>query len=540
MEFKRGVPWYQLMYIKNQQFEKVPPHEVKRSFERAEKIYQNWIEKQSIDEITENLLEKGTMKDKFASYKVLAQDEPLQMLEYLKTINELLADKPRMQVDAMNCGVQIYTKTLLPRRFLRKFADQPLKDAAENHLLVYYFEDRLKFYFDEFVKRIERAARAQQEFLRDNAIKSLGDLLRLTRENEKVLLNILIDKFGDPLAAVSNSAGKTIESVLKQHPQMTNETIKILQSRLGKFTEPAKKRALKFIGQLNLERGDKQASRDALATVRKELIPLLSKNDDSNNKVMASLMKQAQKCAEICDPKDIQDFIDPLYSYIEHSSFTTTLPALRLLYSIHKQAGQIPPKFYQFFYKFFNSPDLGSSTKHPQILNFMLEVLKAENDNTIVCQFLHRLLHIGLHMNDMFAVSVLYFCANIFKEKPNLKTMITKVDPELERKYDFRSDSPKSEAAPVTFPWILNMYMNSFHPAVKELAQKIAKLSDVKYDGDPFDDFSVTNQLKRIAGIKEATEDDQELLNNGFFGFESIPDFEDGNENEDDDVNDEE
>ncbi|EAY23281.1 hypothetical protein TVAG_185890 [Trichomonas vaginalis G3] len=535
MEFKRGVPWYQLMYMKTDKIEKVPPHEVNRSFERAEKNYQNWIEKQSFDEITENILEKGTLKDKFASYKVLAQDEPLKMLEYLKTINELLAGKPRLQVDAMNCGVSIYTKFLLPKRNLRKFAVEPLKDAPENHLLLFYFEDRLKFYFDEFTKRLERAARAKQEFLRDNAIRQLGELLRLTKENSAVHLNILIDKFGDPLSAVSNIAKGTIQTVLRQHPYMCDQVVKVLQSRMNKFTEPAQKRALKFIGQINIKNGSDDTAKEVLKTARKQLMAILDKKDESNNKVITALMKSVQNCVGKCEPKEVEEIIDPLYRYIQHSSIVTTLPALRLLYVIHRAHGEIPIKFYEFFYKFFNSADLGSSNKHPQILNFLLEVLKAENDNSITCTFLHRLLHIGLHMNDMFAVSVLYFCAALFKEKPQLRSMIKKVNPDLEKKYDFRSDSPKSEGSTVTFPWILNMYMNYFHPSVVELATAIATGNEVKYDGDPFDDFAVTTQLKHIAGITEISEDDQKLVTNCFVGFDAIPDFDDEEGANDDD-----
>ena len=537
MEFKRGVPWYEIIWSKSKSNEKLPQNEISREFNRAEKIYNDYVENQPIDEITASILEKGTLKDRFASYKVMAQDTPLLMLEYLKKLNELMSGKPRLQVDSMSCAAAIYGKNLLPkRRPLKKFADQVTRNCSDRVLLLYYFEDRLKYYYAEFIKATERAARAKQDFVRDPAIKTLGELMKQAPENELVILNILVDKFGDPLAAVSNIASIAIHNVLKDNPGMSPHVSKIIKQRMNNFSEPGKKRALKFIGQLQLQKDDKEAASELLATVREQLIPQLGKQNKENAKVISSLMRSAERCAEICDPKELKELVDPLYIFIAAAPISTALPALRLLHVLHKAQGSIPDKFYQFFYAFFNQTDFGSSQKHPQVLNFLLDVLKQEEDPKIACNFLHRLLHIGLHMNVMFTISVLYFCSTLFNEKPAIKGMMQKVQPELEMKYDFASESPNGEAATVTFPWILNLYMKHYHPAVVELAKKLAKGEEIQYNGDPFHDFSPTTQLNHISGRK-IEEDEQELLTNCFKEFDQIPDFEDL---DNDDENDEE
>ena len=527
MEFKRGVPWYEFIWSKqtNQQ-EKLPQNLISKEFDRAEKIYNEFVENQPIDEITANILENGTMKDRYASYKVLAQDHPLLMLEYLKKLNELMKGKPRLQVDSMACASQIYAKSLLPKkRPLKKFADQITRNASDRVLLLYYFEDRLKYYYAEFIKATERAARARQDFVRDPAIKTLGELMKEAPENELVILNILVDKFGDPLTSVSNVASIAIHNVLKDNPGMSPHVSKIIKQRMNSFSEPGKKRALNFIGQLQLQKDDKEAASELLATVREQLIPQLGRQKKEDSRVISSLMRSAERCAEICDPKELKELVDPLYIFIAAAPISTALPALRLLHKLHKAQGSIPDKFYQFFYAFFNQTDFGSSQKHPQVLNFLLDVLKEEDDPKIACNFLHRLLHIGLHMNVMFTVSVLYFCATLFKEKPAVKSMMQRIQPELELQYDFTSEAPNSEAATVTFPWILNLYTKHYHPAVVELAEKLASGKDIEYNGDPFHDFSATTQLNHISG-KKIDDDEQELLSKSFKEFDQIPDFE--------------
>jgi hypothetical protein len=304
-------------------------------------------------------------------------------------------------------------------------------------------------------------------------------------------------------------------------------------------TDAAKKRALKFLGQLKIQANDKEAASELLQTVREQLIPLLNKKGrecKDNSKVISSLMRSAEKCAEICDPKELKELIDPLYAFVAASPILTALPTLHLLYVLHKAQGDIPPKFYQFFYAFFNNTEFGNSTKQPQVLNFLLDVLKDEKDPVIACNFIHRLLHIGLHMNIAFTVSALYFTATMFKERPDVKTMITKANPALESKYNFSNEAPTNEGATVTFPWILNLYMQHYHPSVVALATKIASNADIEYNSDPFADFAVTAQLNHIAG--NPVEDEPELVKDCFKEFDEIPDFDD-NDDDDDDENEE-
>jgi len=534
MNFKRGVPWFNFLCVNPSSKSDIPKHEITKLHERSKHLYLNYISELKEDPINQSILEKGTLKDKFAAYKVMASETPLQTLTILESLNRMLDDKPRLQLDSINCGIEIYTKCMLPTdRTLRKFAEQPIRNAKDSHLLLYYFEDAIKSSYSEFITKIEKSARSPQPFLRDPAIRAIGELLRSCPENEHVLLNILIDKFGDPLSAVASVATNTILSVLKMHPQMNAAIVDIIQKEMKKFTPSSRKRALKFLGQINVNKKDQDTANEMLGTVKDELLSALKKPDPSNNKVISSLMKSVEKCASVCSPDELKGLIDPLYSFVSTSSFQSSLPALRLLYSIHKASEPIPQKFYLSLYSFFSSPDFGNSSKHPQLLNLLLQALEEESDLSIASSFAHKLLHIGLHMNIAFTASVLHFISKLFEKKPALKSIITSTDPVKELNYNIMDDNPLNSSSTVTFPWILSMYHTHYHPSIRELADSVVKGELSSYQGDPFEDFSTSRILNRIIG-NGSKDDESGLFNNAYIDFDSIPDFEEQQQEEDD------
>jgi hypothetical protein len=157
-------------------------------------------------------------------------------------------------------------------------------------------------------------------------------------------------------------------------------------------------------------------------------------------------------------------------------------------------------------------------------MNFILEVLMAEQDPAPPSCFVHRLLHVGLHMNASFVVAVLMLVGKLFEAKPDLQLLFRSEDPKSENEFDFQSGDLSPNALK-TFPWILSMYVTHFHPVVRELATSLISQSAIAYEGDPFDEFATTTQLKRaVAG----PEDDEagERLAAAFAGFDEIPGFE--------------
>ena len=531
---KQDGPWYQLLYYSQKTQEKsadIPRQEINKLLNKARDIYSKYISSIQNDEMTESILESGTLKDKLALYRVQAQEKPLTSIENLKTLAEMLNGKPRVAIDAMNTLVQIYTKYLLPNRPLKKFDDQPLKGAKDFHLLVFYFEDQLKILYGKFIESVEKLAKSIQQFVREPAIKAIGELLKAKPENERILLNILVDKFGDPLKQVASVATKAILDVLKIHPQMNQAVINDIKTQLSNFTEDSQKRAMNFIGQISLNKNDTQTAMELLNTVKPQILKILNskENVNENSKVLKSLMRSAQKCASVCSPKDMASFVEPLYKYIKTTTIGVSLPALNLLYTIHKASGTVPNEFYTYFYNILLSFDFSGSGKLPNFLNLLMEALLAEPNDVIVASFIHRLLHIGLEMSTTFAASVLIFTIKIFENKKDLESMFKNVNVEAERNFKYDNKVPNVKESLETFPWILSLYMKHFNPTIRSLAKSLFSQTSISYETDPFDDFATTTLLTRIAGTKKL---DNELLNKDFMGFDEIPDFIDDDDDE--------
>lgn len=536
MNFQSGVPWYQLLYTNPSAKppQNIPGKEIHQLLQKSSKLFEDYVKSQEDDdELTKEIMESGTRKDKYSAIKVSIQETPLLSLKHLQSLNEMINSKPRVAIETMQNAVQIYTKYLLPPRPLKKFEEQPLRSAKDSGLLLFYFEDQLKRAYSNFITNVETMAKAHQQFVREPAIKALGELLKAAPENEQALLAVLVDKFGDPLKAVSVIAQSTLLSVLKDHPQMTESVINAIKAQQPNFSEESQKRTMKFIGQLSLNKKDTETAKSLIETVRPKLLEILkTSNDASNSKVLSSLMRSAEKCAAVCtDPKDMESLIKPLYDHVKKAPLNIALPALKLLFSIHKLSGSIPIEFYNFLYSSLLASDFTGSSKHPQLLNFLMEALSNETNENIICNFVQRLLQVGLEMNVTFATAVLVFIIKLFEKKPQLQKMFQSENPEADKNYNFYSTNLDDPSAKETFPWILSLYVTHYHPAIQQLAKALVsqQSESIHYNGDVYDDFTTTNQLHRIAhGAPENSNiQNNELFNNCFKEFDDIPDFPD-------------
>jgi ribosome biogenesis protein MAK21 len=524
--FQSGMPWYQLLFIRDGPHQTVPGHEAHRLLQRAKQLYAQYRESQGSDELTSSILESGTLPDKFTAMRVTADENPLFSLPHLSQLNEMMRVKPRIALEAMHTAEHIFTHSLLPDRLLKKFGEQPLHSAKDSHLVIFYFEDQLLNSYADFITNIERLAKGQQSSIRDPAIRCLGNLLKAKPQCERVLLTILVDKFGDPLKTVSTVAATTILTVLKAHPQMTEAVIAAVNSQQPKFSPEAKQRALKFLAQLKIDGKGENSARELYETIRPRLLEELAKGEAQNSKVLQALMRSAEKCAAVCSTDEMATLIDPLYAFTESATLGTSFTALQLLFSIHKAAGEVPARFYDVVYQALLHEDFQNASKQTQFMNLILDVLMAEQDPLAPACFVHRLLHVGLHMNASFVVAALILVGKLFEAKPDLQSLFTSEDPKSESDFDFQARHLSPNALN-TFPWILSIYVTHFHPVVRELAANLISQSPIAYDGDPFDEFATTKQLKRaVAGA----EDDEagERLAAAFAGFDEIPAFEEG------------
>jgi ribosome biogenesis protein MAK21 len=506
------------MFVKADSRPSLPPPECRAKLDIAKRLYSDYLESQSPDDLTASILDSGTLKDKFTAMKVAAQEHPVTVLPHLTSLSQMLAGKPRIAIAAMQTLEQIYTLHLLPDRPLKSFSDLPVSKARDSHLVLFYFEDQLKHAYATFVRGLEEMAKAQQAFVRDPAIRCIGALLKAKPEAERVLLTILVDKFGDPLKQIAAVATATILDVLREHPRMTQAVITAIKAQQPRFDAEAKKRGLKFLGQLSV--GGQETGRELFETVCPQLLEALKHADESNSKVLQSLMRSAEKCAAVCTPEEMAPLMAPLYEFVKTAPFATSLPALMLLFSMHKSSGEVPARYYGLLFDSLVHPDFRATSKQPQLLTLIVDSLTDTAELEVVAGFVHRLLQISLHMSTAFCVATLVVVARLFVEKPELRAMFTSASAEAESEYDFQA---LGGGAMATFPWMLSLFVRHFDPTVRAIAADLTAGRTVNYEGDPFEDFAPSKQLKRIAAGQ--ADEESAAITEAFAEFDQIPDI---------------
>jgi hypothetical protein len=71
-----------------------------------------------------------------------------------------------------------------------------------------------------------------------------------------------------------------------------------------------------------------------------------------------------------------------------------------------------------------------------------------------------------------------------------------------------------------------------YHAGIQKLAADLIDGRQCGYDGDPFEEFSVTHQLKRVLKGAVETSAAGDLIGLAFTGFDGIPEFGDEEETE--------
>ena len=185
---------------------------------------------------------QGTAADKIAAATVLAQEDPVANLKSLESLLALL-EKARVKggkrgaVQAIAALQELFRDALLPPdRKLRYFSEQPLAASAQGpherkRLLYWHVEDLIKRAYSRFVNALDALSRDPLPVLKEKSVKAAYELLRSRPEGERELLNVLVNKLGDPQRrTASNAAHLLLELVSKDHPAMKRVVAREVES----------------------------------------------------------------------------------------------------------------------------------------------------------------------------------------------------------------------------------------------------------------------------------------------------------------------
>lgn len=206
-----------------------------------------------------NILTGGTLSDRLSALTLLAQGAPLHNIRALEALKSL-AEKGRGGVSASQDGEKGRGKAAgreerlkaaraimdwwvgggAPNRKLKYFRDQPLlhPDVADQHLVIWYFEDWLKKFFFSYLQILEIFSSDPLLYVRTQSLTLIATLLRSNPEQEQNLLRLLVNKLGDPESAICARTSYQLLQVLQEHPAMKTVIIRETTALIMRPTPP--------------------------------------------------------------------------------------------------------------------------------------------------------------------------------------------------------------------------------------------------------------------------------------------------------------
>lgn len=240
-------------------------------------------------------------------------------------------------------------------------------------------------------------------------------------------------------------------------------------------------------------------------------------------------------------------------------NFNVCLHAFMLLYQVQGE-GDAEDRFYSAFYKKLLDPQFSSMNKHAQLFNLVFKVLKNDPCPSRMIALVKRLLQVALFQQPHLICSLLYLISELIKTRPNEAKLLEAViehhakeaklfdeddddmdddykvdldtDDEGETKaptpstssssswvhkdlnkkpdqklktdkntYDPMQRNPAYAGAEKTNHWELSLMANHFHPSVALFANTIIEGSQIKYSGDPLQDFTIMRFLDRFGNF---------------------------------------
>ncbi|CAG2188387.1 CEBPZ [Mytilus edulis] len=378
--------------------------------------------------------------------------------------------------------------------------------------------------------------------------KALGiifDLLVGKPEQEKVLLNLLVNKVGDPNYKLASKTAYLLRRLVEKHPNMKSVVVDEVERLLYRpnISSKAQYYSICFLNQLMLSREDKLLAAK-LVTVYFSFFKSFVKKGEVDSKMMSALLTGVNRSYPYAavDPEYLSEQLHNIYKLVHVVNFNTSLQALMLLYQVMDSSETVSDRYYTALYKKMSDPELKSSSKQSMFLNLLFKSIKKDTVDRRTKAFIKRLLQICSSQPAQFVCGALVLLGELVKLKPSVivgKHMSEESDDDEDEHFtdlpDPDSDSGTKETQSNTTVkqnpsswdhrskdknksshydpqhrnplycnaeneciWELKQLKNHFHPTVSLFAAKLVKGEPVTYTGNPLEDFTTIRFLDRF------------------------------------------
>ena len=252
------------------------------------------------DRYMKQVLKSGTLADKVAAMTLMVGESPVHRLGTLEELLKMAKSGRHTSKMAIESLKDFFAGEGLPDgRRLVALADRgsAAASASARDLVLFAFEDRLRKAYGDFVGVVQGYLKHQAKELRRFAAETCVSLLKAKPEREAALLEMVVNKLGDPEPSVAGRASQLLLEVLKAHRAMTPVVaaeVQAFATRQGNSPK-ASYAAVSFLNQIFLspQLADLAAS---LVAMYVALFSAAVAAGELQTKLLSALLTGADRC----------------------------------------------------------------------------------------------------------------------------------------------------------------------------------------------------------------------------------------------------
>jgi len=418
--------------------------------EKTRRSDHNWIK---------TVLTTGTTGDKISANCILIQDSAIHNLRNLDNLISLVKiNKKRECMLAIDALKDLFITYILPERTLKNFNDNPFnnlnelssgdKEKRDTILLVWYFEALLKSRYISFINAIQLVLHDQIAATKTKMISTIVDLLAASKvEQEKHLIEILINKLGDPDYQVASKVVHETKKILfkdeKKKLDLLYEVERLVcRQNIG---EKAQYYGFCCMNQIVLTRKDNEVA-NRLLVVYFSFFKKYIKNKEVDNRMLGAILtgvNRAYKYAKM-NHEEIDNNLNTLFKIVHVATFNVSIQALLLLNQVVDSRDDMTQRYYNALYRKLFDLESKNTSKQTYFLNLFFNSVNKDEAIARIKAFVKRLCQICLCQNVPFITGAFVMLSELFKTKKN----ILQFDPSLIIK-NFRPANGKAIEAPM-------------------------------------------------------------------------------------------
>mmetsp|Transcript_53900 Transcript_53900/g.115099 ORF Transcript_53900/g.115099 Transcript_53900/m.115099 type:complete len:957 (-) Transcript_53900:369-3239(-) len=449
------------------------------------KVYESTMLQDSEQRWLRKVSSEGTSGDKVASLTMLVQICPVFATTFIKALLSMASRTARSDsVMALDALRDLFLNNLLPDRKLKSFTQMDpvspkgLSKVAFTQLAVLaYFEDYLKTAFAGFVHILAEMAHTTVTFFKNKSLKTVYEMLSAKPEQERALMAMLVNKFGDHASKVSSNSSYYLKQLVEAHPGMKVIVAREVEAFLMRANITSKSRycAVLHLSEMKFKK-DKDGDLAAILVrifvteleralkgpeptkvrpfhtgdradriTKKRWLRMWRRSkrrglQDEDNKLVRTLITGIQRAMPYLDSLMVsgglqEETLNTLFKVCHTvSSYATRIAILTLLHRhlYAKSKGDPPNRYYQLLFEQVGKFDLFYSTHRNQACVLLGKTIRSDRLTTRALALNRRFLQVGANASAPVAVAALTSLRELLlSRRPEVRPLLSSLDAQI-------------------------------------------------------------------------------------------------------------